>query len=83
MKSTTEKVTIAPEAKAAFLEMLRPTGTWVYVEYDKTHEGGCVLRVKKYRCNICGNERNKRQGPSQFCEVCGARMLNSQEGGNI
>ena len=74
MQAKIDNVQIAPEAKAAFLEMLRPTAAWEYVEYVKTYPEGGELRVKAYKCNKCGFERQKRQGPSNFCEVCGARM---------
>lgn len=83
MTAKIDNVQIAPEAKAAFLEMLRPTAAWEYVEYVKAYPEGGELRVKAYKCNNCGFERHKRQGPSKFCEVCGSRMNKPQEGAAI
>ena len=80
MSTTTQNMKIAPEARAAFLELIRPTAAWVYVEYNKTYENGAELLTKKLRCDKCGFERAKRLGPSNFCEVCGARMKKPQEG---
>lgn len=81
MITANNNVQIAPEAKAAFLEMLRPTAEWQYVEYLKIYPEGGELRVRAYKCNNCGFERSKRQGISPFCENCGARMK-TQEGAN-
>ena len=59
MSTTTQNMKIAPEARAAFLELIRPTAAWVYVEYNKTYGNGAELFTNF--CEVCGARMKKPQ----------------------